>query len=66
MRTENKGGDVLASGGTRCQFRAAGYRVTAEQWAAIWAEEPVVEQKKDADEKKEKTKDKRSYDKNLG
>jgi hypothetical protein len=47
MRTENSGGDVLARGGAKAQFRAAGSKVTAEQWAAIWEPEAVeVEQKK--------------------
>jgi hypothetical protein len=37
--SENNGGDVLAKGGVRCQFRAAGPNVTAEQWAEIWRED---------------------------
>ena len=40
MRTENKGGDTLASGGTRCQFRPAGSRMTQEDWDKMW--EPEV------------------------
>ena len=37
--SENNGGDVLAKGGVRCQFRAAGSNVTQERWDAIWAED---------------------------
>lgn len=37
--SENNGGDVLAKGGTRCQFRAAGANVTKEAWDRIWAED---------------------------
>lgn len=36
MRMENKGGDTLAAGGVRCQFRAAGSNVSQETWDAIW------------------------------
>ena len=35
--------DVLAAGGSRAQFRTAGSQVTAERWAAIWAEDKPVE-----------------------
>lgn len=36
MRMENKGGDTLASGGVRCQFRPAGSGMTQAEWEAIW------------------------------
>ena len=52
MRTENGGGDRLASGATRCQFRAAGSKVTQAQWDAIFNSEPEDEQKKDEIEEK--------------
>jgi hypothetical protein len=39
--SENQGGDVLARGGIRAQFRAAGSSVTQEKWDSIWAEEKV-------------------------
>jgi len=49
MRMENKGGDVLASGGVRCQFLAAGSKVTQEAWDAIWStDEPKIDSR-DAD-----------------
>jgi hypothetical protein len=38
MRLQNKGGDVLASGGVRCQFLAAGAKVSQEVWDRIWSE----------------------------
>lgn len=39
MRTENSGGDSLARGLPRCQFRAAGSSVSQERWDKIWAED---------------------------
>ena len=36
-RLENSGGDVLARGGTRAQFR--GPNVSQAKWDAIWAPE---------------------------
>ena len=36
MQTMNKGGDCLASGATRCQFRPMGEKITKEKWDAMW------------------------------
>jgi hypothetical protein len=36
MRTENSGGDVLARGGARAQFRTANSSVTQEKWDSIF------------------------------
>jgi hypothetical protein len=47
MRTENSGGDVLARGGVKATFQAAGAKVSQEAWDKIWAEEPEVEKKED-------------------
>lgn len=38
MRTENNGGDVLARGMHRAQFRAAGANVSQAKWDKIWEE----------------------------
>ncbi len=43
MRMENKGGDVLASGGVRCQFLAAGSKVSQEAWDAIWSDDAKID-----------------------
>ena len=37
--SENNGGDVLAKGGIRCQFRVAGSNVSQEHWDSVWAED---------------------------
>ena len=39
MRLENRGGDVLARGGTKAQFQ--GPNVSQERWDEIW--EPEVD-----------------------
>ena len=36
MQTTNKGGDVLARGGSRCQFAPMGGNVSQEAWDAMW------------------------------
>lgn len=36
MQTQNKGGDVLASGGIRAQFPPAGSGKTQKEWDAMW------------------------------
>lgn len=36
MQTQNKGGDVLASGAVKNTFPPAGGSVTREKWDAIW------------------------------
>jgi hypothetical protein len=36
MQTQNKGGDVLASGGVKCQFPPAGNGISQKKWDEIW------------------------------
>jgi hypothetical protein len=36
MQTQNKGGDVLASGGIKAQFPPAGSGKTQEEWDEMW------------------------------
>lgn len=48
------GGDVLARGGSRCQFPPAGGRISQERWDAMWAPEVTDEpedSRRDADVK---------------
>ena len=37
--TENSGGDRLASGATKFQFRPMGSKLTQEQWDNLWKED---------------------------
>jgi hypothetical protein len=53
MRTENSGGDVLARGGARAQFRTANSSVTQEKWDSIFNSESEAEQKKDETDQKD-------------
>jgi hypothetical protein len=36
MQTQNNGGDSLARGASRAQFRPMGENVTKEKWDAMW------------------------------
>lgn len=36
MQTTNKGGDVLARGGSRCQFAPMGGNVSQQKWDNMW------------------------------
>jgi len=38
MQLQNGGGDRLASGASRAQFRPAGENITRERWEEIWAD----------------------------
>jgi hypothetical protein len=39
MQTTNKGGDVLARGGSRCQFAPMGGNVSQQKWDEMWSSE---------------------------
>jgi hypothetical protein len=49
MRLENRGGDVLARGGSKAQFQ--GPKVDQKKWDAIFADYVPDSEKKKSDEK---------------
>ena len=45
MRQQNGGGDQLARGAARAQFRTAGSAVSQEKWDSCWEPEVTDEQR---------------------